>query len=75
MFFDIMGIGKLHIYPETQQVIDVDNNSVEMWALCSPNPHLNNFLKDWHRMRNLVISGTIDRELYQIWIELGNKKI
>lgn len=74
MFFDIMGIGKLHIYPETQQVIDVDNNSVEMWGVMFSDPHLNNFLKDWHRMRNLVISGTIDRELYQIWIEREIKK-
>ena len=72
--FDIMGIGKLHIYPETQQVIDVDNNSVEMWGVMFSDPHLNNFLKDWHRMRNLVISGTIDRELYQIWIEREIKK-
>ena len=45
-----------------------------MWGVMFSDPHLNNFLKDWHRMRNLVISGTIDRELYQIWIEREIKK-
>lgn len=74
MFFDIMNIGKLDVYPENKKVTDKDGGTTEMWGIMFSDPNLINFLKDWKHMRNLVISQAIDQDLYQIWIDREIKK-
>lgn len=35
----------------------------------STDKHLNEFLKDWNKMRELYWAGTIDEEVYSLWRE------
>lgn len=74
MFFDIMSIAKLNVYPTSKTEKDVNGDSVEMWGIMFSDPNLKTFLSDWQRMRGLYISGAIDRDLYLIWLEREVKK-
>lgn len=74
MFFDIMSIAKLNVYPTSKTEKDVNGDSVEMWGIMFSDPNLKTFLSDWQRMRGLYISGAIDKDLYLIWLEREVKK-
>lgn len=74
MFFDIMSIAKLNVYPTSKTEKDVNGDSVEMWGIMFSDPNLKTFLSDWQRMRGLYISGAIDQDLYLIWLEREVKK-
>ena len=74
MFFDIMNIAKLNVYPTSKVEKDVNGDSVEMWGIMFSDPNLKTFLSDWQRMRGLYISGAIDQDLYLIWLEREVKK-
>lgn len=74
MFFDIMSIAKLNVYPTLKTEKDVNGDSVEMWGIMFSDPNLKTFLSDWQRMRGLYISGAIDQDLYLIWLEREVKK-
>lgn len=74
MFFDIMNIAKLNVYPTSKVEKDVNGDSVEMWGIIFSDPNLKTFLSDWQRMRGLYISGAIDQDLYLIWLEREVKK-
>ena len=74
MFFDIMSIAKLNVYPTSKTEKDVNGDSVEMWGIMFSDPNLKTLLSDWQRMRGLYISGAIDQDLYLIWLEREVKK-
>lgn len=74
MFFDIMSIAKLNVYPTSKTEKDVNGDSVEMWGIMFSDPNLKTFLSDWQRMRGLYISSAIDQDLYLIWLEREVKK-
>lgn len=74
MFFDIMSIAKLNVYPTSKTEKDVNGDSVEMWGIMFSDPNLKTFLSDWQRMRGLYISGAIYQDLYLIWLEREVKK-
>ena len=74
MFFDIMSIAKLNVYPTSKTEKDVNGDSVEMWGIMFSDPNLKTFLSDWQRMRGLYISCAIDQDLYLIWLEREVKK-
>lgn len=73
-FFDIMNIGKLDVYPESKEVKDFQEQPSEMWGIMFSDPTLIKFIKEWNHMRNLTITGAIDQDLYQIWIDREIKK-
>lgn len=46
-----------------------DPNQVEYMALETANDTLGSFLFDWSRVRDLRMSGTVDDEMYEGWLE------
>lgn len=69
MFFDIMNIAKLNVYLSQTDILDVDNMLATVWGISFTDKHLNEFLKDWNKMRELYWAGTIDEEVYSLWRE------
>ena len=69
MFFDIMNIGKLNVYPSKANIIDIHGVQRPALGISFTDEYLNEFLKDWQKMRTLYISGTIDEEVYDLWKE------
>lgn len=69
MFFDIMNIAELDVYPTKATAVDSHGNKRTMWGISFTDDNLNIFLQDWTKMRNLYISKTIDEEVYALWRE------
>lgn len=69
MFFDIMNIAELDVYPTKATAVDSHGNKRTMWGISFTDDNLNIFLQDWAKMRNLYISKTIDEEVYALWRE------
>lgn len=70
IFFDIMNIADLDVYPTKSSTMDSFGNKRTMWGISFTDANLNSFLQDWAKMRNLYISQTIDEEVYS----LGQRK-
>lgn len=69
IFFDIMNIADLDVYPAKSSTMDSFGNKRTMWGISFTDANLNSFLQDWAKMRNLYISQTIDEEVYSLWRE------
>lgn len=74
MFFDIMNIGGIDVYPTETETQDNMGFVTKMWGISFTDSKLEEFLKDWRKMRGLYISGTIDNEVYYLWTEKTIKK-
>ena len=69
MFFDIMNIAKLNIYLSQTDILNANDMPTTVWGISFTDKHLNEFLKDWNKMRELYWAGTIDEEVYSLWRE------
>lgn len=74
VFFDIMNIGNLNVYPTKVYECDYTGFKQTMWGISFTDPELQEFLKDWKKMRQLYVTKTIDNEVYSLWIEKTIKK-
>lgn len=74
MFFDLMNIGGLNVYPEDKVAVDCKGFERKMWGILFTDKYLKEFLADWKKMRELNINGTIDDEVYSLWREKTIRK-
>lgn len=74
IFFDIMIIGRLNVYISHSEQTDIYGKARTMWGISFTDPNINEFLADWHKMRELFINQTIDEEVYDLWREKTIKK-
>lgn len=69
IFFDIMNVAHLHVYPTETECVNPDDQIIVLWGIAFTDNHLNEFLADWQKMRSLYLNGTIDDEVYSLWRE------
>lgn len=74
VFFDIMNVGKINVYPTESYTEDSRGFKEEMWGISFTDPQLKEFLEDWKKMRGLYMSETIDEEVYNLWVEKTVRK-
>lgn len=74
IFFDIMNIGGLNVYPTENYCEDYSGYKQTMWGISFTDSYLKEFLEDWKKMRGLYVSGTIDKEVYTLWTEKTIRK-
>lgn len=73
-FFDIMNIAHLNVYSTKVTAKNVEMQDVTMWGISFTDKYLNDFIADWQKMRTLYINRTIDKEVYDLWMEKTIKK-
>lgn len=69
MFFDIMNIAHIDVYPVESKDPDIFSFFDSKWGIAFTDNYLCEFLKDWRKMRDLYLAKTIDEEVYSLWRE------
>lgn len=67
---DIVGISNVSTISFLEiEKEDILVNKIKLYPIVFHNTEINKFIKDWIKVKDLYTSNTIDKDLYQIWIE------